>query len=297
MNKTIAEILKPIGETFGIKRRANLYFNSVSLEDNEGKIKIIPVGKFPDHPDGGHEVTSDDINAMVENIKKNKMDILFDYGHESLWNPKASAAGWSDKEGVEARADGLYIDYPNLTPKARLMVDEDEYRYLSPVYKLNRKSGEAEIISVALTNTPFFKSEIEHLKNSFIQLNGGKEMNQKIFEFFNLSPEGDENQILEKINSVRSENGISNIDELKINSERPSASDLFVNNAINDGKILPTEADLWKAWFEKDPDAARTRIAGIKTNSALPEKLKFDAEPAETDQLTDATNFIKSQGR
>jgi|GEM_PF-3070921 len=296
MNKTISDIFTPIGNALGIKKRAKFYFNSVAMGDKNEKIRIVPVGKYPYHPDGGHEVSVEDIKSMADNLTDSGMDILFDYGHESLWNPKASAAGWSAREGVEAMEDGLYVTFPKLTPKAKLQVEEDEFRYLSPVYRLKGNNG-AELISVALTNTPYFTTEIDHLKNSFIQLNGGFTMNKEIREFFDLPESAGENELAVKIGEIKDSKKINSLSDLLPSREEIAEDERFVNTAIESGKITPAEREMWKAFFISNPEEAKRRMESLKVNAALPGKINLTENEENGNLLDDAAFFIKSQGR
>jgi phage I-like protein len=149
--------------------RPDFYCNQIDIPDESGEmIKIVPVGEFPNHHNGPHRVTAEDVQKMAENFAASGTDLLFDLDHNSLWG-NTRAAGWSPK--VEAREDGLYIEYPNFVPEVAEMVKNREYRYFSPVYVLfaEDKDGTnigARIDSVALTNRPYMDREIDHIGNT-----------------------------------------------------------------------------------------------------------------------------------
>ena len=132
-------------------------------------IRIVPIGTFPTHHDGPHEITADHIGEMVANFARTSTDVLVDVEHGSLWG-ESRAAGWSRE--VEARADGLYMRFPEWTPFGQAYVDAREYRYLSPVYQVTStgKDGSdrgAQLLSVALTNFPYLnEGEIDPIRNS-----------------------------------------------------------------------------------------------------------------------------------
>lgn len=154
------------------KHEARIFSNALSITDvlSEERewIKVVPVGVFPVHRQGAHEVTAEHIEQMADNFSNSGTDLLFDYEHKSLWGDSL-AAGWSPE--VEAREDGLYCKYPTFTNKATQHIEDKEYRYLSPVYQLSalEKDGRdigAVLLSVGLTNTPYFDREIDGIGNS-----------------------------------------------------------------------------------------------------------------------------------
>ena len=160
----------------------SIFSNAIDLNDlndtlDDQWIKIVPIGVFPLHHNGAHEIKSDHIKQMADNFTSSGTDLLFDYEHRSLWGDSI-AAGWSGE--LEAREDGLYAKYPAFTAKASKHIEDREYRYLSPVYRLDAmdKSGRdigAVILHVGLTNTPYLDNEIDHIGNSSL-LPGGKEV-------------------------------------------------------------------------------------------------------------------------
>ena len=150
---------------------AGRYRNAVPIEETgeEEWIRIVPVGDFPNHPDGAHEVTPEHIEEMVRNHDRLQVDVLFDKDHRSLFGDTRATA-WA--EDLEAREDGLYCRTPQLTPYGEGLVNGREYRYYSPVYALDTtdKQGEAlgaRIHSVAFTNTPYMDAgEIDAIGNA-----------------------------------------------------------------------------------------------------------------------------------
>jgi len=82
---------------------------------------------------------------------------VVDYEHQTLRaaeNGKpAPAAGWFG--GLEARADGLYAVNVEWTAQAAAMIAAGEYRYISPVFPYDKRTGAVlGIAHAALTNDP-----------------------------------------------------------------------------------------------------------------------------------------------
>lgn len=276
------------------------FFNAaVEIPTDKEKIKIVPVGYFPAHHDGAHEITKQNIIEMAENIKNGGTDIMFDYGHESIWSSGAIAAGWSARKSAEAREDGLYIDYPEFTEAATARVNAKEYRYFSPAYFLEGidKKGKnigAVLHSVALVNKPYMDKEINHIGNS--QKQQENKMNPQILKFLGLSETATEAEVEAKLNSLRVENKLNTdasvddiLDAIKNSSTNQTNAledrvkalendkklgkiEALVNSAIDDGKILPAQKQVYVNAAEKDFAGTKTILDAIQKNSAVPSK-------------------------
>jgi len=290
------------------------YYNStVEIPEAKEKIKIVPVGYFPAHHDGAHEITPQNIQEMANNIKNSGTDILFDYGHESIRSSSAKAAGWSDRNSAEAREDGLYIDYPEFNPPALEMIKNKEFRYFSPAYSIKslNKSGQdigAILHSIGLVNKPYMDKEINHIGNSQNNNNNNEDnMNPKILKFLGLSESATEAEVEAKLNSLRVNNGLAtdaSVDDImtaltaKINSatsqteaqksenktledrisalekqNSEGAIEALVNGAISDGKILPAQKDVYINSAKTDFAKTKTTLDSIAKNSAIPNKV------------------------
>ena len=112
------------------------------------KVKISPVGDVKGF-DG--RVFKIDGKKVIEKTKSAGIDIVLEENHYD-----GSASGWFDINSLENREDGIYASL-NLTPLGEKQVNERLYRYLSPVYVLDRNSSEREVLlidSVGLVNKP-----------------------------------------------------------------------------------------------------------------------------------------------
>lgn len=103
---------------------------------------------------------SADIAACVIALSaKKKSDTLIDYEHQSLRSvdngKPVVAAGWIPNTLEYRAGKGLYAVNVAWTDPAKKMIAAKEYRYISPVFSYDPKTGEVlELVSVALTNTP-----------------------------------------------------------------------------------------------------------------------------------------------
>ncbi len=138
------------------------------LEAKNGKwVEIGVTGRWKGHKQGEFELTEESFNEIIKNFKNKKSDIVVDYEHQTLEGAKAPASGWIKE--LKKENDKLYAKI-KWTEKAKKMIKNREYRYLSPVFIKNtkdRESGENigwTLHSIALTNTPFLE-ELKPIKN------------------------------------------------------------------------------------------------------------------------------------
>lgn len=128
-------------------------------------IQILPASDFRSDDGSGRpsEVDSWKINAtiaqkLIAKLNSRKNDLLIDYEHQSLMasvnGQPVPAAGWF--KNMEWRdGSGMWVTKVDLTNKAKGHIAEKEYRYISPVFTYDKKTGEIiEIVSLAFTNTP-----------------------------------------------------------------------------------------------------------------------------------------------
>lgn len=93
---------------------------------------------------------------IIAALKAKQDDLVIDYEHQTLKAAEngqpAPAAGWM--KDYEWREDGLYA-LCEFTPNAQTMIDNKEYRYISPVFNFHHKTGLVTVLlNLALTNAP-----------------------------------------------------------------------------------------------------------------------------------------------
>ncbi|SBW01039.1 conserved hypothetical protein [uncultured Alphaproteobacteria bacterium] len=117
-------------------------------------VHLIPAGEFTGRDGRAFNIRSP--KKVLAAFAANAMDLPIDYEHQSensQTNGKpAPAAGWIKE--LDARGDGIWgrVEW---TAKARQMLSEREYRFLSPVLVFNRETKEVvRLASAGLTNSP-----------------------------------------------------------------------------------------------------------------------------------------------
>jgi phage I-like protein len=116
-------------------------------------LRLLPLGEV-NLVDGRPSFTVDpeSLADMVKAFGNRGTDLVIDYEHQSLKGVQAPAAGWI--KDLEVREDGLWakVDWTN---QAEEYIRRREYRYFSPVLRLEPKSRRPqELMNVALTNAP-----------------------------------------------------------------------------------------------------------------------------------------------
>lgn len=97
-------------------------------------------------------------DRLIKLASEKSNDYVIDYEHQTInaeWNGSpAPASGWFSAVEYVA-GEGFFATDVRWTEKAKAHIDADEYRYISPVFRYDAKSGEVlEILHVALTNNP-----------------------------------------------------------------------------------------------------------------------------------------------
>lgn len=127
----------------------------------DGKsMRLVPAGIFRARDgrpfDAPHWFTDANVAAQVIRRAQEEVDdLVIDYEHQTLYaeqnGQKAPAAGWF--KDMEWRADGIYAVNVRWTKTAQAHLDDEEYRYLSPVFTYDPQTGEVlRILMAALTN-------------------------------------------------------------------------------------------------------------------------------------------------
>ncbi|HTN30678.1 MAG TPA: phage protease [Pseudomonas sp.] len=137
-----------------------------------GMTRLIPAGTF-NAPRGALEGAGpwflDEAAArpIIKRAAARSTDIVIDYEHQTLLSEQngepAPASGWIDRTSLEWREDGLYgrVDWK---ARAKAAIDADEYRYLSPVFPYDPKTGTVlDLLHVGLTNNPAIDTAIPAL--------------------------------------------------------------------------------------------------------------------------------------
>lgn len=187
--------------------------------DVPDEVELVRAGRWEGHPKQPQIIRKEHIRAAYDwwtrHYQNNDAQLVIDYHHQSIQasrgqSSRAEAAGWVTDVRI---ADGgsKLIGEVEWTEEAATYLENQEYRYLSPVLVFNaqdRNTG-AEvpmaIHSLALTNTPFM-TELESLNQALAaEYKGDEEMSllEKLKQLLNE----------EQFNELAAELGIEDTDE------------------------------------------------------------------------------------
>lgn len=126
------------------------------------EFRIIPAGEFRSWDGRPTEVpnwicTEEDGQAIVAELNARDSFRVIDYEHATLKSKKtgerAPAAGWF--KAAEWREDGVWLIGVEWTPAATAHIASKEYRFVSPVFTYDDKTGRVQmLLHAALTNDP-----------------------------------------------------------------------------------------------------------------------------------------------
>jgi len=116
-------------------------------------VRLLPLGEVP-LMDGREpfEVDSAAVEEIIRQFKARGVDLVVDYEHQTMTGGKAPAAGWIKE--LKGESDGLWgrVEW---TESARRYLESREYRYFSPVLRLDPETRRpTALLHLALTNTP-----------------------------------------------------------------------------------------------------------------------------------------------
>lgn len=134
-----------------------------ALTGAEKTIRLIPAGLFratDSRPVGlsGWILNASNAAAIIKAAASRADDFVIDYEHQTMQASKngqpAPAAGWFKR--LEWReGQGLFAVDVRWVARASSMIIAREYRYVSPVFGFDAKTGEVQSLhSAAITNNP-----------------------------------------------------------------------------------------------------------------------------------------------
>lgn len=154
------------------------------------EIQLFPAGEFrasDGRPkDAPHWLINAELAAaIIADFEARQNKTVIDYEHQTLLTTNngqpAPAAAWFSK--LEWRESGLYAIDVEWTQRATDMIEGGEYKYISPVFTYDKKTGAiTSVLNAALTNNPALDGMDAVAANQFLQLDNSEVMNMSLLE-------------------------------------------------------------------------------------------------------------------
>lgn len=206
--------------------------------------QILPPGTFTGR-DGRGPYRILNSAEIVAAFTRWSCDLCVDYEHQSLEAAQKSgpipAAGWI--KALEARADGIWARIA-WTETAAACLQAKEYRYLSPVFTYDPKTGDVLALTGAgLTNTPNL-----HLRAAASRHGGPmNELLERLCALLNLPATTSPDGVLDRLKPVLAEHSAATA----------ASSQLAKAVGLAEGSSLATVAQAVQSRLSAPPDPAQ----------------------------------------
>lgn len=182
------------------------------LNSESGKVPVtiplIPAGDYVIGRDG-RRWTKHNIEAIVLRSNNDLPQHIIDENHSTdLKAPKGEsspAMGWFSN--IHVREDGSVWADAVWTDRGKTALENQEYRYISPVFKVGTDGEIEQILRAALTNSPNLELPALNSTRAEPADNPAKEkkMNKEICTALGLSETATENEVLASINALKTQ--------------------------------------------------------------------------------------------
>ena len=307
------------------------------------EIRLMPAGEFRARDGRPHEVDAWRIDAesaarVIARADGLLGDLVIDYEHQTLNaeinGKEAPAAGWFKKlewrddaqGGASAagtgtsRSGGLYAVDVQWTAKAKAMIEAGEYRYVSPVFAYDKKTGVVLAVQMAaLTNDPGIDGNSDLAARAAAKFQTTTEEDtvdrEKLIALLGLAKDAGDDQIEQAMTALKAKADsvdrkdteiatlkakavqaypakFSSSEFVALKTEKGTDDvDALVKQGLDDGKLLPAQKE-WakelgtsdvaalKSYLEKTPAIAALK-GGTQTKGEAPKDDGDDALSAD----------------
>lgn len=205
--------------------------------------QLLPVGTFTGR-DGRGPYRVMDPSGILAAFSRWSCDLCVDYEHQSLDAAQKTgpipAAGWIKE--LEGRTDGVWARIA-WTETAAACLQAKEYRYLSPVFTYDPKSGDVLALTGAgLTNTPNLRLQAAASRQ------GGpmNELHERLCALLNLPATTPPDGVLERLKPVIAEHS----------AQTAASNQLAKAVGLAEGSSLSTVAQAVQSRLAGPPDPA-----------------------------------------
>lgn len=133
-------------------------------------VHIAPIGKFYGSDAEGNPVaevlTQESLQTLADQLNEDNTEILCDVDHGASkqgLDRSTRSAGWFTRFIVDP-IKGLFASL-KLTKHGKELLENREYRFISPTFSLDENGNPVELHTASLTNTPAFEGYINPVLN------------------------------------------------------------------------------------------------------------------------------------
>lgn len=137
-------------------------------------VHIAPIGKFYGSDMEGNpvpeDITQESLQKIADKLNENEVEILADVDHNASkpgLDRNTHAAGWFTRFIVDP-IKGLFANL-KLTKHGKELLENREYRFISPTFSLGEDGQPTDLHMASLTNTPAFAGYIDPILNQNAQ--------------------------------------------------------------------------------------------------------------------------------
>ncbi|MCS4503888.1 phage protease [Arhodomonas aquaeolei] len=184
---------------------------------NAGReVQLIPAGEFRARDGRPHGLrawimNADTASRVIALGEARETPFVIDYEHQTLsaetsGQPAPAAAWFTELEWREG--DGLYATDVEWTERARAMIEADEYRFVSPVFKYDPETGEVrELLMAAVTNDPAIDGIADLAAARYLATTDDHEeastVDEETLKLLGLDKDASEDKIREAVEALR----------------------------------------------------------------------------------------------
>lgn len=134
-------------------------------------VQIAPIGEYVGSDAKGNpvpeKIDADSLQKIADGLNETETEVLADVDHGASKpgvDKETKAAGWFHKFIVDP-LKGLFATL-KLTKHGKELLENREYRFISPTFKLDENGKPVELATASLTNMPAFKGYIDPILNT-----------------------------------------------------------------------------------------------------------------------------------
>lgn len=255
-------------------------------------VHIAPIGEYVGSDAKGNpipeNIDAESLQKIADGLNSTETEVLADIDHNASKpgvEKDTKAAGWFHKFIVDP-IKGLFATL-KLTKHGKELLQNREYRYISPTFKLDQEGKPIELHTASLTNLPAFQGYIDPILNT--------ESNTETITM-EMTIEQLKELIKETIADLKKEEAVKEVEQ-QIKNENEVHDDIVENleekkDAIEAGIVQNSEPEKKE---EKEDEKPVENACSDKTEEVKNEEPPAEEKPVENPATTQNTCGEKAE--